>query len=271
MEAIVNLLESVVPEGFDAAMFLKSAVVLFLGMFLLGVVGRLFFGKKSTLNHSVSSAISILFIYAITVVVYSFGVNLEFLLSPLPFIRISGDYLEIFAFEGQHYTVVCSQLLSMIILAFLANLADSWLPQGKHLIGWFFFRCLSVLLAMVLHLIATSLLTALLPEGLLTWAPVVLLGILLVALFMGLIKLVLGAVLTAVNPVLGVFATFFFSNVIGKQISRAILTTMLLAGLVWLLNYQGCTVVFIASTALAAYIPFLILLLVVWYVVSHLL
>lgn len=270
MEAIVNLLESLVPTDFDAEAFLKGALVVCAGTFLLSIIGRLFFGKKSTLNHSVSSAISILFIYVITIVVYSFGVNLTFLLSPLPFISISGDYLSIFVFEGAHYTETCSQLLSMIILAFLANLADSWLPQGKHLISWFFFRCLSVLLAMILHLIANALLTSLLPEGLLTWAPVILLAILFVTLFMGVLKLILGALLASVNPALGIFATFFFSNVIGKQISRAVLTTLLMAAMIWLLNYLDCTVIFIASSALAAYIPFLILLLVIWYVVSHL-
>lgn len=270
MDKLINLLESYVPKGFDVSGFLQAAAVLCLGTFLLGLIGRICFGKKSTLNHAVSSAISILFIYVVTVVVYSLGVNLSFLISPLPFISLSGDYLNFFSFEGAHYTVVCDQLLSMVILAFLANLADSWLPRGKNVFTWFLLRCLSVLLAMVLHLIANQLLTRFLPEGLLTWAPVVLAALLVITMSMGLIKLVLGGVLASVNPVLGIFATFFFSHIIGKQITRAVLTTLLMAGLIWLMNYLGCTAIFIASAALAAYIPFLILLLVVWYVVGRL-
>ena len=270
MEAIVNLLEPYVPSNFNIYKFLQCAAVLCLGTFLLGVIGRLFFGKKSTLNHAVSSAISILFIYIITVVVYSLGVNLHFLISPLPFISLSGEYLNFFQYSGVHYTVICEQLLSMVILALLANIADSWLPKGKNVFVWFLFRCLSVLLAMLLHLLANKLLSAFLPEGLLLWAPVVLVALLAITLFMGLIKLILGGVLASINPALGIFATFFFSHVIGTQITRAVLTTCLMAGLIWLMNYLNCTAILIASSALIAYIPFLILLLVVWYIIGHL-
>lgn len=270
MEAIINLLEPYVPANFDVYKFLQTAAILCLGTFLLGLIGRLCFGKKSTLNHAVSSAISILFIYIITIVVYSLGVNLSFLISPLPFIRLSGDYLNFFEYKGVHYTIICDQLLSMVILAFLANLADSWLPKGKNVFTWFLYRCLSVLLAMLLHLLSNKLLNTFLPEGLLLWAPVVLVALLVITLFMGIIKLVLGGILASINPTLGIFATFFFSHVIGKQITRAVLTTILMAALIWLMNYLNCTAIFIASSALAAYIPFLILLLVIWYVVGHL-
>lgn len=270
MDAIVNLLESLIPAGFDISGFFKIALILCLGTFLLGLIGRMFFGQKSTLNHSVSSAISILFIYAVTVVVYSLGININFLISPLPFISLSGDYLNFFAYENAHYTIICDQLLSMVILAFLANLADSLLPKGKNVFIWFLLRCLSVILAMVLHVLARKMLYALLPEGLLLWAPVVLLALLIFTLFMGLIKLILGGVLASINPILGIFATFFFSHVIGKQITRAVLTTVLMSGLFWLMNYLGCATIFIASSALIAFIPFLLLLLAVWYVVGHL-
>jgi len=270
MDAIVNLLESIVPKGFDISRFLQSALVLCLGTFIIGLIGRLFFGKKSTLNHAVSSAISILFIYAVTIVVYSLGVNLNFLISPLPFISLSGDFLNFFIYKGVHYTIICDQILSMVILAFLANLADSWLPKGENVFTWFLFRCLSVILAMVLHVLAHKLLNTFLPEGLLTWAPVVLVILLLITLFMGLIKLILGGVLASINPVLGIFATFFFSHVIGKQITRAVLTTVLMSALIWLMNYLGCTSIFIASSALAAFIPFLLVLLLVWFIVGNL-
>ena len=64
------------------------------------------------------------------------------------------------------------------------------------------------------------------------------------------------------------FYTFFFANVVGKQITRAALTTALLAGLVMLLNYLGCSVIYVASAALMAYIPFVIILIVLWYIVT---
>ena len=271
MESIVTFLESLLPSGFEIEMLLKAAVVLIAGVLVLGLAGRLLFGKKSVLNQSVSSAISILFIYAVTVVIYSLGVDLKFLVSPLPFVTIRGEYMEIFQYEGVHYAVICDQILGMVILSFLANLTTGWLPTGKKLFSWIFFRALSVLLAMILHLIANAIITSFLPEGLLTWAPVILLGLLIALMLVGGLKLLVGAVLTTVNPLIGILYTFFFANVVGKQLSKAVLTTVIISAIVFALNSFGVTSVFIASAALVAYIPFVLLLLVAWYIVGHLL
>lgn len=271
MDKIIDLLESVIPSEIQIEAYLKAILLIVLGFVVIGIIGRLLFGKKSTLNHAVSSAISILFIYIITVVIHSLGVDLSFLVSPLPFISISGDYMSVFVFEGVHYTVLCDQVLGMVILAFLANLADSWLPTGKKLFSWFFFRCISVLLAMVLHLIANAIISAFLPEGLLVWAPVVLLGLLLLLIAVGTLKYLIGTLLSlSVGPLIGILYTFFFSNVVGKQLTKAVLTAAILSGMVWLLNCLGANTVFIAASALVAYIPFLILLLVVWFIIGKL-
>lgn len=269
MDKIISLLESIVPEGFQIEAFLKMALFLVLGIVVIGVIGRLAFGKGSVLNRSVSSAISILFIYVITIVIYSFGVNLQFVLAPLPFVNLENNYLTLLIYSKSQYPQICNQLLSMIILAFLANLADGWLPRGKHLLGWFFFRCLSVVIAMVLHLIANAILNVLLPEGLLIWAPVVLLGLLVVMMLVGSLKLLVGLLLSTVSPLIGALYTFFFANVIGKQISKAVLTTGILAAIVWLLHYLGISAIYIASAVLSAYIPLLIILLVLWYLVGR--
>ncbi len=271
METIINLLQSLVPENFDIETVLKAVLLLCVGTLLIGFVGRLIFGKKSVLNQSVSSAIGILFIYALTIAVYSYGIDLDYLISPLPFISMSGEYLHIFSFAGSDYISVCGQLLNMVILAFLVNLANSWLPKGKHILSWLIFRCLSIILAMLLHAAATYLLSMWLPEGLLTWAPVILLGLLVLMLAVGALKFVVGAVLTTVSPVIAIIYTFFFSTVIGKQISKAVLTTLIISSLVFGLNHIGCSVVYIGAAALAAYLPFLIILLVIWYVVGKLL
>lgn len=271
MEKFINLLESFIPSQIPIDAYLKSFLFIFLGFVIIGVIGRLAFGKKSVLSHATSSAISILFIYIITVMIHSLGVDLSFLVSPLPFVSISGDYMSVFVFKGVHYTVLCDQILGMVILAFLANLADSWLPTGKKLYSWFFFRCISVLLAMVLHLIANAIIHAFLPEGLLTWAPVVLLGLLLLLMAVGALKYIIGTVLSmTVGPLIGILYTFFFSNIVGKQLTRAVLTAGILSGLVWLLNYLGVNSVFIAASALVAYIPFLVLLLIVWFIIGKL-
>ena len=271
MEEFVAWVKSLVPENFDLQTFAVTGLTLIVAFLVLGCIGRLFFGKRSVLNQSVSSAIGILFIYVLTVVIHSYGVNLNFLVAPLPFVTISGDYMSVFSFAAADYVQICGQLLNMIILAFLVNLVNGWMPKGKKLLGWLFFRCLSVVLAMLLHVIVNAILNAVLPEGLLIWAPVILLGILVISLLTGALKLVVGAALSTINPLIAVLYTFFFASFIGKQISKAMLTTAIISAMVYALNYFGILSVFIGAAALAAYLPLIIILLALWYIVGHLL
>ena len=268
MSQIKAILDSI---DFDSAIFLKAALILAVSCILLGVTGRFVFGKRSALNHSVSSAICILFVYAVTVVLYSLGARYQKFIAPLPFVSFTGTRMTLFSFAGSDYTVICAQVLSMIILAFLANLFEGILPKGKHFIGWLFFRCLGIVLAMAAHLLVTWLFNAYLPQGLVTYAPTILLALLVLLLLVGALKIVVGAVLATVHPLIGAFYTFFFATVVGKALSKAVLTTAILSGIIAAMNYIGVSAVSIASEALIAYIPFLIVLVVIWYVVSRIL
>lgn len=255
--------------GVDFDTFWKAGLVLLAGTFLLSVFGRFIFGKRSALNNAVSSAFGILFIYAVSVVLRTAGSQFSALIAPLPFVSISGDQMTLFSFEGAHYTVICAEVLSMIILSFLVNLADGWLPRGKNIFSWVFFRCLTVVVAYLLHLIVVGLFAAWLPEGIVTYAPTVLLGLLILLLLTGALKLLVGALLSTVNPIIGGLYTFFFATVIGKQITKAVLTTAILTALVVALRYVGVGVISIAAAALTAYIPLIIILVILWYVVCR--
>ena len=268
MDTIITLLDSV---NFDWSTFLKAAAILAIGSILLGSIGRFAFGKRSVINHSVSSAIGILFIYAATVVLYSAGARFQAFIVPLPFVNFNGAHMFLFSFSGADYTEICAQVLSMIILAFLANLFDTVIPNGKGIIAWLFLRCLSIVLAMATHWCVTVMLSTYLPIGLVTYAPVILLGLIVLLLLVGALKIVVGAVLSTVNPLIGAFYTFFFATLVGKALTKAVLTTAILCAAVWALNYIGCTVISIASAALIAYIPLLVIVLIVWYVVCKVL
>jgi hypothetical protein len=268
MDQIKALLDSV---NFDSNTFIKAAVILAVSTIVLGFIGRFVFGKRSALNHSVSSAICILFVYAATVVLYSLGARYQKFIAPLPFVSFSGTKMTLFSFSGSDYTIICSELLSMIILAFLANLFEGILPKGKRFLGWLFYRCLGIVLAMAAHLVVTWLFNTYLPQGLVIYAPTVLLAILVLMLLLGGLKVIVGAVLATVNPVIGALYTLFFATIVGKAISKAVLTTAILAGIIAALNYIGVFAVSIASAALIAYIPFLIVLVVIWYVVAKVL
>lgn len=267
MEQITGFFASV---GISFDSFWKAALILLVGTFLLSVFGRFVFGKHSVLHNAVSSVIGILFIYAVTVVLQSAGAEFSSFIASLPFVTISGEKLVLFSFANAHYTTLCSEILSMIILAFLVNIADGWLPTGKKLFSWIFFRCLTVVIGYLMHLLVVWFFNTFLPAGLVTYAPVVLLALLILMLLTGVLKILVGAILATVNPIIGGLYTFFFATIIGKQITKAILTTAILAGIIAALQYFGIGTISIATAALAAYLPLLIVLIVLWFIVGKL-
>ncbi len=264
MDFLVAYFDSI---GLDFWQLLTTAGILLAGTILFGAIGRFVFGKRSMFVNSVSSAIGILFIYALNVVLNSAGVAYQRFMSPLPFIQMTGDNLYLFSFYNADYTIICSELLSMIILAFLVNLVDRWMPTGKNVLTWTIFRVLTVALAQAAHILVAGLITTYLPEGLLTYAPVILLAILVLMLLTGALKILVGVILSTVNPLIAALYTFFFANVVGKQITKAVFTTVILTGLVLALQYFGITAISIALSALVAYVPILIILLILWYIV----
>ena len=138
-------------------------------------------------------------------------------------------------------------------------------------ISWYVLRFFTVGLAMVFHLMTRWAIHQYLPEGLITYAPTVLLILLATMLLMGLANLFLGLILTVVNPLIGAMYTFFFSNILGKQLTKAVFTTAILAAIVFLLEYFGYTVICITGSALLAYIPLAAVMLVLWYLIGHVL
>ena len=267
MQSLVNYFAS---RNLDIRLFIQATGLTLVALLALAVIGRLVYGRRSTLTKAVSSAIGILFIYAVTVVLGYAGEDFQRFIAPLPFVQIENNYMHLYGFQGD-YTVICLQVLSMIILSFLMNLADGCLPTGRNVIVWIFFRCLAVAVGMILHLIAGMLLLTYLPEGLITYAPAALLAILALLLLTGALKLIVGLWLTTVNPLIAALYTFFFANIIGKQVTKAVLTTGILTCLSLGLQELGVTKIYIGAAALEAYIPLLILLALLWYFVGRLL
>ncbi len=272
LEAVLSDAVSRIPADLDFLTMGKFLLLFAACTLLLGGLGRAFLGRRSSLNHSVSSAMGILFIYAVTIVCYTFQQwNLDQFLSPLPFVIFSEEVMVVLPIQGTELTALCHEVLGMVILAFLVNLLDTFIPKGKSILGWYLLRFVTVVLAMILHLVVRWAFDKYLPEVLVTYAPVILLGILAAMLLLGLLNLVLGVALTVVNPILGALYTFFFSNIVGKQLTKAVFTTALLCVVVYLMGHFGFTVIPIGQEALTAYIPLGAVSLVLWYVIGHIL
>lgn len=271
-EQAVKHASSYLPTEIDLVNAAQFMLFFAAGVLILSVLSRVVLGKRSSLNHSLSSAIGILFIYAVTIVVYTFKPwNLELLLSPLPFVSFSGQFLVIFPIADAQFPALCSQLLSLVILAFLVNLIDTFLPKGDNPITWFMLRLLTVVVSMILNLAARWAFQTYLPGVLVTYAPSILLVLLVVLMLSGVLNLILGLVISMTNPFLGAMYTFFFSNIVGKQLSKAVFSCAILCAIVYLLEHFGYTVICITAAALMAYIPLVIILLVLWYLVGHVL
>lgn len=251
----------------SSAKFILVFVAVLLGC---GVVFRLLFGHKSDLNHALSSSAGILTVYVLTVIVYAFQpAGLEKFLSPLPFVTFVKDYLFILPFRGTSFETLCSQILALVILSFVVNCMDAVLPEGESPATWFISRFLSVILAMMLHLVANYFLNKYVPSLLLYHAPTVLLVVLLCFFLLGLAKLVLGIFLTVVNPILGGIYTFFFSNLIGRQLTKSVISTAVLCGVFYALDYFSYLIIPIGAAMLPSYLPLLPGFLIIWYLLGH--
>ncbi len=271
MDLIQELVQRALPENFDPSHYFMTLFISIVAILIIGGLFRLCFGKGSILNGAISSAIAILCLYVISAVIYSFGSDLQILFAPLPFVSVIDDHLLIFPIFDASLSEICTEVTTMIILSYLMNLLESWLPKGKKVLGWYCFRALSLILAVCLHYCCNIFLNSVLPSDFWNYAPVVVLGIVLIALLLGLLKTMVGGALAFISPILGFFYAFFFSKEIGKQLMRSLLTTLMLTILVCVLNFISITDIFIGTVAILTYLPVILLGLILWYVLAQLL
>jgi len=239
---------------------------------VLGIISRVVLGKRSSLSHSLSSVMAVLFIYTVTIVIYTFKPwNLDILLSPLPFVTFSDHYLIVHPILDLEFTALCTEVLSLLILTFLINLVDTLIPEGEGIFSWLLLRMITVLACFALHLVVGWAFRTYLPDALVTYAPTILLLVLIVMLLSGVVSLLLGLVIAITSPFLGAMYSFFFSNLVGKQISKSIFTSGVVCGILWLLEHFDIVVILITPAALLTYIPLALVLLLLWFLIGHLL
>lgn len=269
---VIKHASSYMPTEIDLGTAAQFLLYFSVASLILGVLGRIFLGKRSSLNHSLSAVMGILFVYAVTIVVYTFRPwSLAEFLSPLPFVTFTGEYLIVFPIADAQFPAFCSQVLSMIILAFLVNLLDTFIPQGESVLSWFLLRLVTVVLSMVLHFIVCWAFRTYLPDVLVTYAPTLLLLLLVFMMLSGVINLIFSLVIIMTNPFMGAMYTFFFSNIVGKQLTKAVFSSLILCAVVYLMELFGYTVICITAAALMAYIPLALVMVLLWYLIGRVL
>lgn len=263
---------SKIPGDIPFGSMMRFLLFLVAGALILSILGRLILGKQSSLNHSISSAMAILFLYASTIVIYALRLwdpNTSF--SPLPFITFFQDYLVIMPVVGVQPTILSRELLSLIMLAFSVNLLGILIPKGKSVGTWYILRFLSIGFAMGLHYGVYWAAERFLPNVITTYAPIILLVFLVLMLVLGFLNAILGLVLTISNPIVGAAYTFFFSNLLGKQFTKAFFTAGILSAILFIIDRLGYNFIELSLSSLITYSPVAFVSLILWYLIGHLL
>lgn len=271
-----GVLEFEIPEtitqiGATALQYAKFLGLLVFGVLLLSSLTRFLFGKENQINLALTASMEILCLYALNIVICAFGLHYEFFLSPLPLVTIAEDYLFFFPILTADINAICEQLLKLLIIAFLVNLIGGMIPQGQHLLTWTILRLLTVVLSVAALYGADTLLATYVPQGFAEYAPTILVLSLAALIALGSLKIFVGAALAFLDPIIAALYTFFFSNIIGRALARALVSVLAISGLVALLSYMDITVLHIAADALTAYIPLLIIFVLLWYFVGRVL
>lgn len=268
IQSILETTNALIPATLEKSIILSALLIVFvLG---LGLVFRLFFGRNCAVNRGISGFLEVLFIYAATVTVYTLKPwNLSQYLAPLPFAIFRGDILIVSYSACSTIPLLCSQLLSLIILCFIVHLLNFVLPRGRSFVPWLLMRAVCVVLAVGVDLAANWALNAFLPAVIAESAPVALITVLAVTLLVSLFNPLLCILFTAANPIVGLLYTFFFSNTIGKNLTRAVLSAGMVFALFYGMDYFECIVIDITPGALLRYSPFALALLGVWYVFDY--
>lgn len=271
-----GLLDFEIPDtitqiGATAVQYGKFVALLILGVLLLSSLTRFLFGKENQINIAVTASMEILCLYVVSIVIYALGLQYELFLAPLPFVTMAEDYLFLFPVLSADLNALCSQLLRLLIIAFLVNLIGGLIPQGQRLLSWTFLRLITVVLSVAALYAADMLLAVYVPQGLAEYAPTVLVLCLVALIALGSLKVFVGAALAFLDPIIAALYTFFFSNIIGRALARALVSTLLIGGLLAALCAMNVTVLHIAASALTAYIPLLLIILLLWYFVGRVL
>lgn len=272
MEKFISFIENLYPAGFDLFAMLQIIAYVVATAVLIGAISHLVNGKGSGLAHAMSSSIAILFVYTFAALLYQFDQEaISFIIERLPLVTFDGETLHLFRFAGTPYGEICAEFLHVLILSILVIILDDLIPDAKNTLSWYILQFVIAAFATVIYCFVIHCLDTYVPGLLVSHAPMILISILLFMLFLGVLKVILGLMLTAVNPLFGALYTFFFASKTGKSISKATLCALSLTGVVFYIQTLGYTTLTIVGTSLLGFLPLLILLLALWFLLGYVL
>jgi len=272
--SVDNVLDSVIAYVSDPVFFehMKRIFIVCVGCFVIAGLLRLISGKNGSAVKSIAAVMGILILYCLRVALARVDSALVNYFVQLPFVQISSDSVQIFSLGETSQAAVYVELVNLILLVFLFHLFETLLPLGKNLFSWLFFRYISVGGAYGIYSAALLLFTGFLPNFIKTFAPIILLGLLILLLAVTVFKWLFGLILgITTSPVIGGIYTFFISNIVGKQLTKSAFTSAALFLLVYLCHRYSITVLTLNQPLGVILIPVVVLLLCIWFVINKVL
>lgn len=256
----------------------SSFLVMFsLAIFFIALLARLFLGKESSLRTSMACGLSMIMMYAICTVIYTFSPkDFSYYLNHLPlgvfgFNDAGQKALALNTFQNLELPQLCEQALRIFLLAFLVNQLNNFTPKKLKLPGWILYHLFSLGLGIGLYYMLDIIIRMFFPFVYSEYTPLILLSLLIIAFFGGLIKVILAALMATVSPLVAALYAFFFDSKIGKTVSKAIGSTFVIMVFSFTLDYLGYGVIPVDAASLATYVPFAVCMFLLWVLVGRIL
>lgn len=254
----------------DPLSVLKLMGICIAAFLIFGWILRALFGKNSPLIRATSAGVTVTMVY-LSVILFYLVPPIREMVPELPCLTVTKDAFYLWNPTELASTILFPNLLRLFVLAVIANSIDSHLPKGKTLLSWYIIRMAGVCGVAALYMLVCWAADTWAPRIFGDLAQPILLGLWGFILLTGLIRWLMTLVLTAMNPVVGVLYGIFFRNPTGQQLSKSILTTLLVLSLIVFLCGTGFGSFAFSSFSFAAYGPTCLAGMVLMYLFGRLL
>ena len=274
MDIFSTYILSLFPEGFHPLDMLRTVVYLIGIVMILALLIRLIHKKASKYNHALSSAMALMFMYLLMILLHKVIPQIvDPVLDKLPLIDVNFEAgtISLFQFSDMRFTQSCLELVYVLILSFCLIGLDDLIPDARNVGTWMLLQFIIACIAMAIYCFVLSCVETFIPEVFTSYAPMILICILLFLVFLGILKVVLSLVLMAVNPLLGAVGAFFSSNKLGLALGKSVLCSSILLAATALLKSNGLTIIAMSDLNLVVCLLPMAVLAILWVVIGHIL
>ena len=274
LEVLSTYILSLFPEGFKPMDMIHGLLYIVAVVVIIAALIRLIHKKASQYNHALSSAMALMFMYLLLIQLRRFIPDMvDPLLSKLPLIDLNtqAGTIGLYRFADGEFLHGCTEYLYLFILCFCLIGLDDLIPDAKNTASWIILQFIIVCVAMAIYTFILKCLHHFIPEMMDSYAPMILVSILLFMVLLGLLKVVLTLMLVAVNPLLGAISAFFSGNQIGLALGKSVMCSFVLFAVSIFMSHQNFAVFNLNDLTLLVCIAPMFVLGILWVVIGHVL